>query len=297
MIKYLAVLFAVKTLSWLPRRAAYAIADFVAALGYLARRGQRQNVKANLRQVMGPDAPGKEISRAARRIFRNVMRYYADLVLLPRLDIQRFWEQEVVMHGVDNLLEAVQSGRGVIMASAHYGTPELVGQTLKAVNVDALVITEPLEPPAMSNLVHRLRGSHGQDCRPVGFSTIKEAMRRLRQGGAVAIAFDRDIQGTGRLLPFFGRDTRLPVGAVELALRTGAQIITAFAVRRDAHHFEGWIDPPLTVSVTGDEERDLRDNTLRLVARLEEHLRRDPGHWAVTERVWPDQGQRAEHTA
>src|SRR3990170_9003043 len=126
MVKYLALLFAVKTLGWLPRRAAYAIADFVAALGYLARGGQRRNVKANLRHVMGPDASGREVSRAARQIFRNVMRYYADLVLLPRLNVQRFWDQEVLMHGVDNLMEAVKANRGVIMASAHYGAPELV---------------------------------------------------------------------------------------------------------------------------------------------------------------------------
>ena len=106
----------------------------------------------------------------------------------------------------------------------------------------------------------------------------------------MAIAFDRDIQGTGRPLPFFGCETRMPVGAVELALRTGAQIIPTFAVRRHAHHFEGWIEPPLAMSVTGDEERDLRENSLRLIARLEEHLRRDPGQWAVTEPVWPDEG-------
>ena len=289
MIKYLALLFAVKALGWLPRRAAYAIADFVAALGYLARGRERANVKANLRRVMDPEAPERDVSRAARQVFRNVMRYYADLVLLPRLNVQRFWDQELVMHGVENLLEAVNSGRGVIIASAHYGAPELVAQALLAVNIDVLTITEPLEPPARSKLVHRLRSSHGQDYRPVSFSTMKEALRRLRQGGAVAVAFDRDIQGTGRPLPFFGCETRLPVGAAELALRTGAQIIPAFAVRRDTHHFEGWIEPPLALSVTGDDERDLRENTLRLIARLEEYLRRDPGQWAVTERVWPEE--------
>ena len=288
MIKYLALLFAVKTLGWLPRRAAYAIADFVAALGYLARAGERSNVKANLRRVMGPQSSEKEIARAARQIFRNVMRYYADLVLLPRLDIQRFYERNFTLHGLDNLLAAVKAGRGVILASAHYGAPELVAQTLAVVKVDALSITEPLEPPALSKLVHRLRSSHGQECRPVGFSTIKEAIRRLRQGGTVAIAFDRDIQGTGRLLPFFGCETRIPVGAVELALRTGAQIIPTFAVRHGARHFECWIEPPLPVFATGDEERDLGQNTLRLLARLEEYLRRDPAQWAVTERVWPD---------
>src|SRR3989337_2072431 len=109
MIKYLALLIAVKTLGWLPRRAAYAIADFVAALGYLARRRKRGNVKANLRRVMGPEASKKEIARAARQVFRNVMRYYADLVLLPRLDIQRFYERDVTVNGLDNLLEAVKA--------------------------------------------------------------------------------------------------------------------------------------------------------------------------------------------
>ncbi len=288
MIKYLALLFAVKALGWLPRRAGYAIADFVAALGYWARASERENVKANLRRVMGPDASEKDLSRTARRIFRNVMRYYADLALLPRTDIRRFYTRESVIHGLDNLFEAMKAGRGVIMASAHYGAPELMVQTLLLENVKVLSLTEPLQPPAMSRLVHRLRSSHGQEYRPVGFSAVREAIRRLRQGGVVALLFDRDVQGTGRPLPFFGCPARLPLGAVELALRTGAQIIPAFSVRHDAHHFEAWIEPPLPILVTGDEERDLRENTLRLLGRLEEYLRRDPGQWAVTERVWPE---------
>jgi KDO2-lipid IV(A) lauroyltransferase len=288
MIKYLVFLVVTKALSRLPRRAGYAIADFVAALGYLGRGQERRNVKANLRQVMGPQVSEKEISRTARRIFRNVMRYYADLALLPSMDIQRFYNDEVTLHGLENLVEPLRAGRGVVVGTAHYGTPELVIQVLAALDVPILIITESLEPPSMSKLVHRLRASHGQEYRPVGFSTMKEALRRLRKGGAVGIIFDRDIQGTGRPLPFFGREAILPVGAVDLALRTGALLITAFAVRHDVHRFEGWIEPALPLTVTGDEERDLRENTLLLLARLEGYLRRDPGHWAVTEPVWPE---------
>jgi KDO2-lipid IV(A) lauroyltransferase len=160
--------------------------------------------------------------------------------------------------------------------------------------VKILSLTETLKPPAMAALVHRLRSSHGQEYHPVGFSGIKQAIRRLRQGGVVAILFDRDIQGTGRLLPFFGRDARFPVGAVDLALRTGAPIIPSFTARKGAHHFRGWIEPAIPLSVTGDEDRDVRENTIRLLARLEEYLRRDPGQWAVTERVWPEEEPRTK---
>ncbi len=286
MWKYIALLVVYKTLAWLPVRPAYAIARAVADLSYPFQGRLRRHVKDNMRHVLGPGADEKEVSRAAREVFRNVTRYYADLIRLPRIDPHRLLEHNLNVHGMENLKNALAQGEGVVLVSAHYGNTELTVQALAAFDIYAYVLTEPLQPRQLSDLTHRLRSTHGHIYQPVSMSSVKGALRYLRQGKLVAILCDRDIQKTGQLLPLCGCPARFPVGAAMLAVRTGAQVVPAFSHRQGPGRIEVWIEPPLSLERTGDEEHDVRAITEKILARFEEYLRRDPGQWMVLEPVW-----------
>ena len=288
MWKYIALLFVYKTLAWLPTRARYAIARVAGDLSYLTQGGARRNVKDNMRHVLGPEASEREVSRQAREVFRNVTRYYADLIRLPRIDPERLLRHDLNVHNLENLQNAVAEGKGVVLVSGHYGNPELTVQALAGADIYVYVLTEPLQPRQLSDLTHRLRSTHGHTYRPVSMATVKGALRHLRQGGVVAILCDRDIQKTGQMLSLCGCPARLPTGAAALAVRTGAQIVPAFCRRRGPGRNEVWIEPPLALERTGDEEHDVRAATEKILARLEEYLRQDPGQWTVLEAIWGD---------
>jgi KDO2-lipid IV(A) lauroyltransferase len=286
MLKYLALLLPYKLLGWLPTPAAYFIADRAATVAYYLRGGLRRNVQQNIRQVMGPDASPEEVRAAAKKAFRNVTRAYADLILVPRLNVRRFFEKNLTTHGLEYLTDTVASGKGVILVSAHYGNPELVVQAAGALGIEAFAITEPLQPQALSDLVHRLRCSKGQVFRPVSVSTMKEAVRWLREGKLVSVLCDRDIQHTGTMLPFCGAEARLPIGTAQLAMRTGAVVLPMFSRRTRGNHFEVYTEPPLTMTITDDEANDVRVNTLKIISCIEKYLRLDPGQWLVLEPIW-----------
>ena len=288
MWKYVALLVVYKTLGWLPVRPAYFIARVAGDVSYALQGRTRRHVKENMRHVLGPHATDKEVSRAARDVFRNVMRYYADLIRLPRTDTRRLLEQDLNVHGLENLQNALAQGNGVVLVSAHWGAPELTVQALAAVDIYGYVLTEPLRPRQLSDLTHRLRSTHGHIYRPVSTSAVKGALRHLRQGGMVAILCDRDIQGTGQLLPLCGCPARLPLGAGTLAVRTGAEVVMAFALRTAPGRAEVWVEPPLPLERTGDEKQDVRAMTEKILARFEDYLRRDPGQWTVLEAIWGD---------
>ena len=222
MFKYLALLFSYRP--WDGCRHRWPTSSPIGSDGHLlpASRSLRNTVQHNLRQVMGPDATPEEVRAASKKVIRNVTRYYADLVRVPRLNIPRFIEERLTLYGLDYLTDAIASKKGVIIVSAHYGNPELILQAARTLGIQRPWHHRAAATAALLDFVHQLRASQGQIFLPVSLSTVREAIRWLREGKVVSILCDRDIQNTGMVLPFFGAETRLPVGAAELALRTGA---------------------------------------------------------------------------
>lgn len=286
MLKYVFFLVLFKLLGRLPLPALYRVAETVGDLGYALFPGVRANVWDNLRHVFPPGTPKKTIRKAARQVFRNVALYYADLASMPRMDVQELFDKRLVVHGLFELLiPAAQSGKGVIMMSAHFGNPELVGQGLIPCGVKVFALTEPLEPPQLSRLLDGIRSSKGHTFAPVSVGNVKRVMRTLKQGGVVVLMADRDIEGPRMVVPFMGADVSMPTGPIEVALRTGAIVIPSFTTR-NGYMLDAYCEEPLELERTGDFEQDVRTGTLKFLERFERRLRADPGQWAVFERIW-----------
>ncbi|MDP2949280.1 MAG: lysophospholipid acyltransferase family protein [Chloroflexota bacterium] len=287
MWKYLLFLASVHLLGRLPTRVLYVLAAVAGDLAYLFARHLRRNVWDNMRHVMGPNTPKKVLRKAARQVFRNTAKYYADLIRLPHLNVQKFFDQRLIYHGLDeNILPALSNGKGVIITSAHFGNPILAIQGLLPKGLKATVLTERLQPPALSRLVDSLRSSQGHTFLPVSFSSVKLALRTLKAGGVVGVMCDRDIEGRSLVVPFCGTPTSMPLGAVDLAMRTGAALIPVFSYRRNGGAVEVFLEPPLEMIHTGDPQADLKTNVRRLLEHFEPHLQTDPGQWTVMEAVW-----------
>jgi KDO2-lipid IV(A) lauroyltransferase len=289
MWKYLLLLLSVYLLGRLPAPVLYGLANLSGELAYVFLVRIRHNVWDNMRHVMGPATPKAELRRAARHVFRNTARYYADLIRRPRLDVQRFYERQLVYREFEEyFVPALERGKGIVLVSGHFGGAELVVQGLLPLGVKVLALTEPLEPPALSRLVHRLRSSTGHTFLPVSLRNVKAALRYLKAGGVVALLCDRDIEGRSLRVPFCDAPASMPVGAVELAMRTGATLLPVFAHRRDGNRYEAFLEPPIELTHSGNSQADLETNVRRLLQRFEPHLRSDPGQWTVLEAVWED---------
>jgi lauroyl/myristoyl acyltransferase len=287
MCKYLLILSCARLLGRLPIRVLYLLAAVAAFLIYTFAGRIRRNVWDNMRHVMGPNTPKKELRRAARQVFGNWAKSYADLIHLPYLNLDKFFEQKLVYHGFEeNMLPAITNGKGVIISSGHFGNVELGIQGLLAKGVKVTVLTEPIQPPALSRLVDGLRANKGHTFLPVSIGSIKVLLRSIKAGGVVGLMCDRDIEGQSIRVLLCGTPTSMPVGVVELATRTGAAIVPIFVYRKNGNACEAFLEPPLELVNSGDPQADLETNVRRLLERFEAHLQRDPGQWTVLETVW-----------
>ena len=273
-------------MAWLPVSVGYRISDWVGDITYFIRVNARRAVTDNMRHVLGPEAPRAMVRACAREAFRSVARYYFDLIKTPHQSPEELFRKRLIVHGFEHLQQAVASGRGVIVFSGHFGNPEMAVQAALAHDIRILTLTEPLNPPILAAFIRKLRSSLGQEFPAVNLANIKIAIRRLKRGGVIGIMGDRDVQGTGVPMKFFGDEAVMPTGAVELAMRVGAVIMPIFAHRRPGNKIEVFIYPPLEMARTGSFERDVRTNVATLLGYLERHISQDPGQWMVLEPVW-----------
>jgi lauroyl/myristoyl acyltransferase len=269
----------------LPRNVSYGLAKVMGDLAYTFRKGARWDVHDNMRHVLGQNASPEDLRRYGRDAFRNVARYYADLVRLPVTTPKELLEQRVKLRGYEHLTRVLNSGRGVIVGTAHYGNPEIAVQVAGVLGLDVLVLAEPLQPPSFAAHMERIRAAFGTKYIDVGFGAIADCIRHVRKGGVLAIAADRDIQGKGVPVEFFGEKARVPLGAADLAQRTGAALIPAYC-KRLGDGFEVVFEAPLELVNTGHSKDDALTNTRALFDRFEAWLRADPGQWMVLDRIW-----------
>lgn len=273
----------------LPRRPGYWLAALVGDLLHGWQGQARAAVLDNLSHVV-PEAPPGRRARMARQVFRNQLKNYYDLFCLPQMRLERIREL-VRVEGLDSLRQALDEGRGAIVAGPHLGNIEVVAQVAVAYRLPATMGVERLHPPELHALFERLRGSQGIEVLPVD-TGLRGILRALRAGRVVGMASDRDTTSSGRWLPFFGRPARLPVGYVVLAARTGAPLFMAFAERLPAERYALELVGPLPIERQGDEETLLERNLVEPVRLMEEHIGRRPEQWVMFERVWDPAGQR-----
>jgi KDO2-lipid IV(A) lauroyltransferase len=55
---------------------------------------------------------------------------------------------------------------------------------------------------------------------------------------------DRDVSGTGKALPFFGRSASFPVGPFRLAALAGVPLLPVFVLQGDGRYSPRRGDPP-----------------------------------------------------
>src|SRR5487761_1627091 len=73
--------------------------------------------------------------------------------------------------------------------------------------------------------VARIREADEVTARRLGAAAIREVLRILKSGGAIALAMDRDLIGNGERFTFFGAEAPIPVGVVDAAMRAGSAIL------------------------------------------------------------------------
>lgn len=264
----------------------YWLADRAGDLFYRLAPGYRANVIDNLRHVLGPEPTLDDLRAAARKTFRYSARNFYDLTRLKRLPMSAIARQIRLLDDWTLVDQAIARGKGGIFVTCHMGAFDFAAQLIPDHGYNAVLVTVRTVSEFFHEGVTYLRASKGFDLEEATPGGLRRLMRALRRGGTIGLATDRDFLRNGVPVRFFGKDTTLPIGAVRLAMETGAPILPIIC-RRHAHHHTVVFDEPFYIAKTGDTDADIRCGLEQLVALFERHIRADPAQWVMFQRVWP----------
>jgi lauroyl/myristoyl acyltransferase len=260
----------------MPARLSYLLGETLAAAFFLLSGTRRRVIAANLGTALGRKQA--TFGRTGYSVMLNFGKNVVDTFRLAHLGRSRLLD-EVDITGTERLDRALASGRGVILVTAHLGSWEIGGAALAAMGYSMTTVAGVQFSPVLSPFIKKIKQDLGIDV--VSSTTgLKRIMKALAHGDVVALHIDGDQFAGGIEVPVFGRAAVLPAGPAVLALRTGAAVLPAFAIRTARRRVAIVIEDEIPVE--GDEEKI----TSMMVEVVERYIRRYPDQWCMFRPFW-----------
>ena len=206
-----------------PERRLFAALDIVAVKAYERKGPSVRMLERNYSRVH-PEWDCSTLAEKTKEGVRKYARYWGEVLCLPLRD--RGWVESMFsLHGRENIDSAVQAG-GVILVAPHSGSLDLSGAWAANRYGRVMTVAERLKPESLYRQFVKHREKFAIDILPTGNSDNLEVLsRRIKEGGVVALAADRDIGRKGVHVDFFGSLASFPAGPALLSKATGAPVV------------------------------------------------------------------------
>lgn len=282
----------------LPRRVAYALADVCVRVLRLVRPGSVAGLRSNLAHVL-PDAPPRELARVVRRNLRDLGRTWVD-VMAMRFEGEHI-SDDLTVQDADRYFTAFERGRGVAVISLHLGSWERGLAAGNSLGYPMALLAEYLRPAQLFERVVGSRVAQGVRVVPIdidairkgdeatarrlGAAAMREVLRILKGGGAIALAMDRDLVGNGEPFPFFGAEARFPIGVVDVAMRAGSAILPITLPRVPSGTAVA-VYPEIPWDPDAPRDQEIRRVVTEILRVFEQAISEYPEQWHVLDPVW-----------
>lgn len=278
----------VGTLRRAPQRLIDGLVAFTAALAWALRLRQRvalDNLRAALPELS--EARRREIARAT---YRNMARAFLDGLRGPHLSAEAL-ERAVVVEDWKTLLATIEAGTGVLVASAHFGSWELLAEVWARRGFRVNAVVRPLEGSFNAELMRSRQESGVRLTAARG--ALGAMIKALRGGDSVVMLLDQSVPAKhGVFVPFFGRLASTSPALGMAALRTGVPVYVVLAAR-EGERLRMFVEGPVPVPAEGTPDERIHAVTAQVCQILERYIRRYPDQWLWLHRRWKEQPPRS----
>ncbi len=284
-LEFAAVWLILKWLGVLPRPVGRSLGVAVTRILYALLPKLRKTAEVNL-QIAFPDWSGAQRNVIIRGMLQNLGWMAAEFARFPKYSKQNI-ESMVVLDGHENFLEGQRRGKGVLYLTGHIGAWELSSFAHALYGFPLHYMARPIENGKIDALVNGYRRLSGNQ--PIFKNESARAILKILKGaGTIGILADQNTMPEESVfVDFFRKPASTTTGIARLALHTDAAVVPGYAVWDEGiHKYRLRFEPLVELIHSGDEERDVLENTQKFTKVLEEIIRRYPDQWIWVHGRW-----------
>ena len=286
-LEYSAAKSALATLGRLRAPAAYSAGRAMGKLAYLLAGDLRRTGAINLRLAF-PEKTDEERAQLLRETFDSLGRllgFFSQFSSRSREELRQLIE----VQGLENL-EAAKAAHGnrLILYTGHLGAWELTSFGLSLVNHPFTFLVRRIDNPRIEEMVDGVRKKFGNET--IDKLSAARSMLKILRAGESPLGLLPDLNtldDEAIFVDFMGVPAATTFVVAKLAVRTKTPLVPVFAPwSEEKGKYLLIVEPMIPVEITGDEEADVRDLTIKLTQRIENQIRQYPGQWLWIHKRW-----------
>ena len=180
----------------------------------------------------------------------------------------------------------MQEGKGLIMATAHYGNFEIMGYMFGLFGFNVYSIARPLDNKFINRYLYDVRRRKGQKIIDKKGASELMSDTALR-GATLGFIADQDAGKKGVFVDFFGRKASTYKSIGLLAISNNVPICVGYSRRIDNRfYFEMGVTRIIFPEEWADKDDPLRWVTAEYTKAIEQFIREDPSQYWWLHRRW-----------
>ena len=273
---YLAGFYTLKFLIFiLPSSLQNLLAKFLAFAFMKLKKKRFHIVMTNLDLAFGETKTKEEKLEIAKKCYYNFAKYLGINFILNQNTTKQKILKQVVFKNEHFLLDAMKSGRPIIVTTAHFGQWEIFGLAVAAHFGPSSVLGRKLDSSVMDKILRANRAQFDVELIDKD-GGAKDILKALKARRIVGILVDQNTAPKdGIKVQFFGKDVLHTPAASVLAQKTNALIINAFIYQKGENLNEICFEQPIDIS-TFDKEDAVQKATQMQCSACEEMVRARP---------------------
>ena len=232
-------------------------------------------VMTNLDLAFGETKTKEEKLEIAKKCYYNFAKYLGINFILNQNTTKQKILKQVVFKNEHFLLDAIRSGRPIIVTTAHFGQWEIFPLAVAAHFGPSSVLGRKLDSSVMDKILRANRAQFDVELIDKD-GGAKDILKALKARRIVGILVDQNTAPKdGIKVQFFGKDVLHTPAASVLAQKTNALIINAFIYQKGENLNEICFEEPIDIS-TFDKEDAVQKATQMQCSACEEMVRARP---------------------
>lgn len=248
-----------------------------------SRARRRRGVQRNMRLAFG-DALDDRGRRALVHAYGRHLAWLVLEVLRMRRLTPRRAARMVDARALDTVRALLAEGKGVIVASGHFGNWELLSYAAGLMGFEQVVLARPLPEPGLERWIREHRGRSGHKVLSK-FGGMWPLKKTLDRGGVVGLNVDENARD-GLFVPFCGVLAGTNATVAHLQRVSGAPIVVLTCNRLAPDRFKVSCWAVIRPRPGGDKAAEAARVMTEVTRAFEAALRAYPEQWLWSLRRW-----------